>query len=445
MGSQYIHESIERQEIEERRQENRFYAEMSQPELRDDLALQNIISSVSERTTLPFIQQLIQTPSLSGQEEGVVMIIAEKMRELGYDEVTVDSMGNVVGLVRGRDHSRKIFYNGHIDHVDPGNLDAWDPTTGPYSGAIIDGRMYGRGTVDMIASFATQVLGVGLLKQYNIIPPCDIYVMGIVHEETREGVAFEHLFDQFGTPDAVILGEPTELDVKIGHRGRTEIEIETLGKTGHSGMPHLADNAVYKMAAVIDAINEINQTLPEHYFLGKATASIIFVDAWPNSATAIPDRCKVVIDRRTIINSSGRSETEEELIAEVEEQLRKKGLNPNASWLRIKVRELELTCFTGKTVKTKCIMPAWFIEEEHPLPQAGLTALRKIGLRPQLRRWEFSTDGNFSAGERNVPTIGFGPGDETVAHQPNESVPVHELLEGVRGNFLLALEVGSIL
>lgn len=398
---------------------------------------QNSWDMANEEYVLPFIKELIKTPSLSGQEKDVANLIKKKMQELEFDEITIDDMGNVIGKIEGKNHNKKIFFNGHIDHVHPGNQSAWK--NDPYSGLIKDGKLYGRGSVDMKGSVGCAVLGLGLLKMMNLVPENDIYFMGVVHEETREGTAFEHLFNKYGTPDACVIGEATNLDINIGHRGRAEIVIETLGSTGHSGMPHLADNAVYKLAPVIKAISEINESLPSHDFVGKATASIIYLSASPNLATAIPDKAWIVIDRRMI-----PGETKESLLTEIEEYLQKNGISINEDWINVKLKTHELECWTGKQVTTKAFMPAWVLEKEHPLVQDSVESLKKIGLNPKMKRWEFSTDGNFSMGERNVPTIGFGPGDERIAHQPNEYVPINDLIQAVKGNAQLALNLKDI-
>ena len=108
-----------------------------------------------EDDLIAFTRRLVQTPSLSGEEEAIAGIVKAEMEGLGY-EVTVDGMGSVVGRM-GRRRGRAVLFDAHMDHIKPGGLENWAHP--PYGSEVVDGVMYGRGTVDMKSSLAAMIYG----------------------------------------------------------------------------------------------------------------------------------------------------------------------------------------------------------------------------------------------------------------------------------------------
>ena len=194
-----------------------------------------------------FTQKLIQTPSISGQEQEVAKLIVSEMERLGYDEVFSDTMGNVVGIIKGSGQGENIMFNGHMDQVAPGRLEAWEHD--PHGGIISGGYLYGRGTCDMKGAIASQVYAVSLIKSLGLAHKGDILVTGVVQEEPAECLGMAYLCDvtlaQRGIKvDSVVLGEPTDLKLVLGHKGRVELEVTTIGRTSHGSAPWLGINAV---------------------------------------------------------------------------------------------------------------------------------------------------------------------------------------------------------
>jgi succinyl-diaminopimelate desuccinylase len=128
-----------------------------------------------------FCQRLVQTPSLPGEEGDVAALIRAEMERLGYDRVWIDDWGNVIGLLRGRGTGRSVMFNGHMDHVHPGNPKDWPHP--PYSGEIKDGRLWGRAAADMKGPLAAMIHAGGALAREGIRPPGDLYVAAVVQEE----------------------------------------------------------------------------------------------------------------------------------------------------------------------------------------------------------------------------------------------------------------------
>ncbi|MBH6924262.1 M20/M25/M40 family metallo-hydrolase, partial [Clostridioides difficile] len=200
-------------------------------------------------------QKLIQNPSSSGNEEGVVKAIEESFEKLGFDSWSRDRYGNIVGCIKGNKPGKKILFDGHIDTVPVPDASKW--SVPPFEGKIVDGKIYGRGTSDMKGQYTAMMSAVAYFaKDTNRDFAGELYVAGVVHEEIFEGVSAREI-SKAVQPDYVVIGESSELNLKIGQRGRGEIVVETFGKPAHSANPEKGINAVYKMANVIQKIQQL--------------------------------------------------------------------------------------------------------------------------------------------------------------------------------------------
>lgn len=123
--------------------------------------IQDLVTSEVEKDLIRFTQDLVRIQSLTGCEEKIVTFIAAKMKELEYDEVTIDSMGNLIGRV-GQGH-KSIMFDSHVDTVDVTDAEEWDVP--PFSGTIIDGNLWGRGVVDMKSGVAASLYAAALAKK----------------------------------------------------------------------------------------------------------------------------------------------------------------------------------------------------------------------------------------------------------------------------------------
>ncbi len=384
-----------------------------------------------------FARKLVQTPSISGQEQEVAKLIAREMEKLGYDEVFTDTMGNVVGMIKGSGQGENIMFNGHMDQVDPGRLEAWEHD--PYGGIITGGHLHGRGTCDMKGAIASQVYAASLIKSLGLAHRGDILVTGVVQEEPAECLGMAHLCDvtlaQRGIKvDSVVLGEPTDLKLVLGHKGRVELEVTAIGRTSHGSAPWRGVNAVYKMLPVLVKIQALDTILPNHELLGKSTIALTIISCSPGQLSVIPDLCTVSLDRRLI-----PGETTDHALAQIETIL-KETSQENADFRGfVRVREIEEVSYTGlKTLVSKLMLP-WLISAEHPRVTATLATLNKVGQQPELGYWDFATDGSHTAAVLGIPTIGYGPGEESLAHTPQERINLDSLMQSVVGNAAIAL------
>jgi putative selenium metabolism hydrolase len=364
-----------------------------------------------------FLREAIRTPSLSGEEGVMAELVAKEMEGLGFD-VETDGMGNVIGR-RGSRDERTILFDGHLDHVQPGAPEAWSHN--PYGAEVVEGVLYGRATVDMKGALAAMIYGCAAPEiRGEVILAC------VVHEETNEGVATRNIIREIGVKlDACVLGEPTDLGLSIGQRGRCVLRVVTRGVTSHASMPELGRNALYEMSPIIERIREANKRLPGHPFLGSGTMAVTSIACRPGAGPIVPDYCEIQVDRRLVPQES---------LDGVLSEIRK--LAPGAE---VELLEDELRCYTGYQERTKQYFPGWITDRGNWAVLESLEALEEgMGRRPEIMGWRFSTDGVTTAGELGIPTVGFGPGDPSLAHQPNEHIALGDVAAAARGYCALA-------
>lgn len=376
------------------------------------------IKKASERD-LPacrdFLKDLIATKSLSGQEEAVVARIRQEMEQVGFDEVKVDGFGNVLGRVGSG--SRVIAFDAHVDTVDAGDLSLW--SRDPWDPVERDGVLYGRGASDQKGGMAGMVYAGKLLKELGLLDGCQVWMVGSVQEEDCDGLAWQYILrEKVLAPEVVVLTEPTNLNLYRGHRGRMEIEVETKGLSCHGSAPERGVNAIYKMAPVVTGVEAMGAAFHEDPFLGQGTVTISEIRSTSPSLCAVSDSCTIHLDRRLTFG-----ETEEIAVGEVE------GLEGvRRGEAEVRVLRYERPTWKGTVYPTRKYFPSWATAPDHPAVVAGVEAYEGLfGERIEPGRWVFSTNGVATAGMFDVPSIGFGPGNEIHAHSPADQIPVDHL------------------
>ncbi len=363
-----------------------------------------------------FMQDIIRIPSLSSDEGAVVERIRQEMVDIGYDEVIVDPMGNVLGRIGSG--PRIIAFDGHCDIVDVGDPELWDRD--PYSAEIEDGILYGRGASDMKGGVASSVYAGALLKKRGIPDNVTFYATATIQEEDCDGLCWQYIVNEDGLrPDLVVITEPTSMRVYRGHRGRMEMEVHTTGVSCHGSAPERGDNAVYKMAAIIADIERLNERLEPREPLGKGTVTISEIRSSSPSLCAVADGCTIHLDRRLTIG-----ETEETAVAEI---LALPSVREAEA--EVTVLDYAVPSYTGLTYPTRKYYPTWETPQAEPPVQAAVAAYRAtFGEEPEIGHWTFSTNGVATAGMHGIPTVGLGPGHERFAHAPNEQTEVEHLV-----------------
>jgi len=379
-----------------------------------------------------FLKDIVSIPSLSSQEGDVVKFMAEAMKKLGYDEVVIDGMGNLLGRIGNG--PRVIAFDGHCDTVDIGDISLWDKCK-PYP-AVIDqaaGKIYGRGCTDQKGGVASSIYGVAMLKQLGLVPDnLTIWVVASVQEEDCDGLCWQYIVKEGGLrPEFVCSTEPTSLQIYHGHRGRMEIEIETKGVSCHGSAPERGVNAVYKMAGIIKDIEALNERLPPVEPLGKGTVTISEIRSTSPSLCAVADSCTIHLDRRLTTG-----ENEETAIAELKALPSVQKANAI-----IRVLDYSVPSWTGLVYPTKKYYPTWIIPQDSPQVVSAVKGFKDaLGEDPVVSHWIFSTNGVSICGMFGIPCIGFGPGHEKFAHFPNEEIDIEHLTRACAFYAALVLE-----
>ena len=375
------------------------------------------IKNLSEKYatyTADNLAKLVKIKSLSTEEKEVQLELVRQMEEAGFDEVKIDGLGNVIGRIG---NGKKILaIDGHMDTVDMGNLSNWD--FDPLGGEIKDGFVHGRGTVDQEGGPAAFVTTGRILKELGFDKDLTIYFVGSVMEEDCDGLCWKYIIEESKiVPDFVISTEPTNLNIYRGHRGRMEIHVSFYGVSSHGSAPERGKNAIYMASKVALEIEKLNQRLTEDEFLGKGSVTISeFVSESP-SLCAVSDFARLHLDRRLTWG-----ETKESAVKEIEELI--EGMNA-----KVEVLDYIEEAYTGLKYGMEKYYPTWKIPEDHTIVKTGVSSYEKLyNKKPKVDKWTFSTNGVVITGIHGIPTIGFGPGNEVLAHAPNEKVAISDLV-----------------
>ncbi len=378
----------------------------------------NKINELAEKYsdyTAQNLSKLVQIQSESMSEELVQKELVRQMEEAGFDEVRIDGLGNVIGRIG---NGKKILaIDAHMDTVGEGNPKNWDFHW--LNGEIKDGYVHGRGTVDQEGGAAAFVTSGRILKELGFDKDMTIYFTGTVMEEDCDGLCWKYLWEEEKIrPDFAISTEPTNMNVYRGHRGRMEIRVSFRGLSCHGSAPERGDNAIYKASRGALAIEELNNHLSTDEFLGKGSVTISEFKSGSPSLCAVADYAHLHLDRRLTWG-----ETKESAVAEVEKAM--EGLGAT-----VEVLHYEEVAWTGLKYGMEKYFPTWKIPEDHHVVQTGVETFKKLFKKdPIVDKWTFSTNGVTMNGYFDIPMIGFGPGNEVMAHAPDERVAIKDLVE----------------
>ncbi len=373
-----------------------------------------LITPEMQNELIEFAQSLVRIKSLSGQEREIIQFIEQKMKALGYDEVSIDAMGNVVGRIGNGDKS--ILFDSHVDTVEVTDEERWDVP--PFSGSIVDDRLYGRGSADMKSGAAASIYAGALAKKAGLDAGKTIYVSCTVFEEDCDGENLKHLFAELSLrPNYVVICEPSDNKIALGHKGKVQASIKTRGISAHGSAPEKGVNAIYEMAEIIQRVEKKNLELMKQDS-PRGTLVMSRISSVSASLNAVPSECEVYLDRRMV-----PGETEDDIRKEMEQLIRGK----NATW---EVGTLRRKSWTGLDIKYQPSHAAWRIDLNHELTRACVAAYQAyFGSDPAgYDFWDFSTNA-VTPVSMGIPTIGFGPGENKLAHMVNENCRVSQIID----------------
>ena len=400
-----------------------------------------------EAAMTKFLRDLVAIPGESCGEEGHIKRIEKEMKDLGFDKVVIDPMGNVLGYMGTG--STLIGFDAHIDTVGIGNRSNWQ--FDPYEGFETDEEIGGRGTSDQLGGIVSAVYGAKIMKDLGLLSDkYSVVVTGTVQEEDCDGLCWQYIINEDKVrPEFVVSTEPTDGGIYRGQRGRMEIRIDVKGVSCHGSAPERGDNAIYKMADILQDVRALNENdatdstevkglvkmLDEKYnkewkearFLGRGTVTTSEIFFTSPSRCAVADSCSVSLDRRMTAG-----ETWESCLDEIRALPSVKKYGDD---VKVSMYQYERPSWTGLSYPIECYFPTWVIPEDHKVTKAmeeaykGLYGDSRVGCaateemrkaRPLTDKWTFSTNGVSIMGRNGIPCIGFGPGAEAQAHAPNE-------------------------
>lgn len=394
-----------------------------------------------------FLRDLVAIPGESCGEEGHVRRIKKEMETVGFDKAEIDGMGNILGWIGSGE--KLIAFDAHIDTVGIGEIKNWK--FDPYQGFEDDITIGGRGTSDQLGGIVSSVYGAKIMKDLGLLnEKYRVLVTGTVQEEDCDGLCWQYLIKEVGIkPEFVVSTEPTDGGIYRGQRGRMEIRVDVKGVSCHGSAPERGDNAIYKMADILQDVRSLNENTDseeneikglvkmlnptynkeseEANFLGRGTitASQIFYSS--PSRCAVADGCAVSLDRRMTVG-----ETWESCLEEIRQLPHVKKYGDDVV---VSMYEYDSPSWTGLSYPIECYFPTWVIPKTHKVTQSlekaytSLYGNKRLGnkttlstreQRPLTDKWTFSTNGVSIMGRNGIPCIGFGPGAEAQAHAPNE-------------------------
>lgn len=402
-----------------------------------------------------FLRDLVRFPGESCGEKDHVMRIKEEMEKVGFDKVEIDPMGNILGYM-GQGETL-IGFDAHIDTVGIGNRENW--SFDPYEGFESEDEIGGRGTSDQMGGIVSAIYGAKIMKEQGLLSDkYTVLVTGTVQEEDCDGLCWEYIIKEDKVkPAFVVSTEPTDGGIYRGQRGRMEIRIDVKGVSCHGSAPERGDNAIYKMADILQEVRALNENdaatdteikglvkmLDEAYnkewkearFLGRGTVTTSEIFFTSPSRCAVADSCSVSLDRRMTAG-----ETWESCLEEIRAlpAVQKYGED-----VKVSMYEYARPSWTGCTYPIACYFPTWVIPQDHKVTVALEEAYKnlygdsRVGsqeteemrrARPLVDKWTFSTNGVSIMGRNGIPCIGFGPGAEAQAHAPNEKTWKQDLV-----------------
>ncbi len=357
------------------------------------------------------VQKAVQIRSYSDEEGEIANYLCGLMQRLGYDEAHIDETGNVIGRVGNG--SKVIQFDGHMDTVRVEDAELWQVP--PFSGEIVDGSIWGRGSVDMKSALVTAIFAAAEAKKQGKLKDKTVYVTGTVCEEYCDGVNLQHLYQTCGwKPDCCVICEPCNNVITLGHKGKAQIRIITHGISAHGSAPEKGKNAVYEMAEIIERVEQLNKALIEKRQGGTVVLSNISCVA--ASLNAVPSQCEIYLDRRL-----GPEEDLKQVRSEMDALIAGK----DAEW---QVGTLHHVSWKGEKLDYEPMHDPWKIQREHPLTQALRKAVEDVTKQPVERYdyWDFGTNA-VTPISLGIPCIGFGPGEYKLAHMRDEHCQVEKI------------------
>jgi len=402
--------------------------------------MKQLLSEISKRVDahkdecVSFLQEMIRTSSPSGEETNVAELVAGKMRSVGFDAVKLDRLSDVMAAIKGVGGGRSLLLNGHLDHVPDGDM------VDPHSAKIIDGSIfgvngevvYGRGASDMKGALAAMIMAGEVLRDIEVELRGDLKIAAVAQEEAGGAGTMATIQEGHLLGDLVIVGEATDMDVALGHRGSFGTSVVVRGVSCHASAPERGVNAIYGATDLIARIrSDLIPKLPDHATFGKTTLAVTKMQVRPNAGNVVPEECEFYIDCRNGPNfpPEALKGALDEIIASMKKD------DPAFDALVVPTSLIRgLRGFTGFYTDPSA----------YPIVHDVRASLAEVLARdPRLTVWRFATDGRFYS-YLGIPVLGFGPGEERFAHTQQDHVRVEDFIDSVKAYAWLACRICGV-
>lgn len=381
---------------------------------------ESILKFIDKDDTVELLQKMIgfKTVNGPGDELPLAEFIKEKLEEIGVEAVVDDfgdNRGNVVGRVKGSGEREALLFNGHTDTVPPGDIQ-WE--YGPYSGKVVDGRIYGRGSADMKGGLAAMLIALKAVKKAGWKLKGDFIYSATAGEETDSIGAVKFVKDGgLEEVGAIIIGEPSSNGINVAEKGAFWVEITTYGKTAHGAFPDNGVNAIVHMNALLSELISYKFDYEVNQLLGHPTMNISTINGGVKT-NVVPDKCTITIDMRTVPGMN-----HDEIIKGFEKLIEK--LSSQIDGFKADIKVLN----NRAAVETKT---------DHSFVKMAQEVIKdEFNKEVDPKGVNFYTDASVFLPSKQLPCIFYGPGDANMAHQPNESITIDSLMEAV--HFYIAI------
>lgn len=379
-----------------------------------------VIGLLDEDRAIEIVQWMIRfdTTNPPGAEKALAEYLAKVLNGFGVKSHVDDlgeGRGNVIGCIPGKNEQPGLLLNGHLDVVPPG-VQAW--THDPFSGVIDSGKLYGRGASDMKGGLAALVVAAGLIAQAGVPLKGDLLVTGTAGEEVDSLGAQDLLTKGYlRNIGAAIIAEPSLLKLFTATKGALWLEFTTVGKTAHGSMPECGENAILMMNAIINKLTCYAFDYQPHPLLGGPSMNIGTIQGGVKT-NVVPDSCRITVDIRTVPGQDHTRILEEMLDILVELEQTIPGFKGSFSILNNRA-----------PVET---------DPEAEIIQMGIREAREsLGLELKPCGVNYYTDASIFMPALGIPVLILGPGNEKMAHQPDEYVEINHYFTAIR--FYVAL------
>jgi acetylornithine deacetylase/succinyl-diaminopimelate desuccinylase len=379
-----------------------------------------IWEAITENEVIEATMNAIKAASYSGlpsQEAEMAAFVSGILTEAAIEhtiECVEEGRYNVVARLAGHQPGKRLILNGHMDTVP---LYGMCDGLSPY---ISEGKLYGRGAVDMKGPLMAMLYAVIGMKRKAIAFDGEIVLACVADEEERSLGSIHFLENHSETADGVVVGEPTDLRICPAHRGLQWIEIIVEGKTVHGGNQASGLNAIevagelicYLKAAMAEAIKG-----SEHPLIGRGSFNIGTITGGTQPST-VAGKCLISFDRRWV-----PGETLQTILTQVGEMIDAfLGSHPG---YKITYRSMAENIMKGDYSHESMDTPL-----DAQVVQSAVQSVEAIMKTSEISFFPAWSDGALFQHFFNMPTIVFGPGDLSTAHSDEEFIEIESLLMG---------------